>query len=409
MSAFELTAKPRLRPGLELTKLGLSQDEGILASRIDGKTTVQELGYLVTKSIDWIQQALSRLDRAGVVVWTDVVADGPRPELLDDERPDYGNFIFPPALMMEPGDLSETHRKRIIWFHFHLEHWNYYELLKVPRSADNQALKKAYRLRSKEWHSDQWRFASDLGSFSAMLDQIFDRIRTAHVTLSDTIRRSAYDAENLDPIDEDDIAKVLQQQNREERERRRERLAEEKRKKNNPMRIRIQRAKGLLDDSKSAREAGDILKARSLAQMAEAYDPRPEHKELVEQLDKEAADIRVQPLLRSARRAEVNTRWEEAIELCERAVSIAPEHGPARIRLAYNLVKSARPGEAAVPHGQKGVQFLPEDPEAHFVLGLCYDKSGKGRAAIRSLEKAVELKDNYKEAKKRLRELKWGF
>ena len=73
------------------------------------------------------------------------------------------------------------------------------------------------------------------------------------------------------------------------------------------------------------------------------------------------------------------------------------------------MLRGGRDAQVAVLHAQKGVQALPKDPEAHFVLGLCYDRGGKDKAAARALAKAVELKPNYKEAKKRLRELKWGF
>ena len=93
----------------------------------------------------------------------------------------------------------------------------------------------------------------------------------------------------------------------------------------------------------------------------------------------------------------------------EEAVRIAPEHGPARLRLAFNLAMGRRDPDEASSHAQKAAQLLPSEPEAHFVLGLCYEKAGLEKAAIRAFAKAVELKPNYSDAKKRLRSLKWGF
>ena len=52
---------------------------------------------------------------------------------------------------------------------------------------------------------------------------------------------------------------------------------------------------------------------------------------------------------------------------------------------------------------------LPDDPEAHFVLGMCYEKGGMDKAAVREYSRAIELKPNHSEAKKRLKKMKWGF
>ena len=405
----EPNAKPRLRPGVDLTRIGLSVEEGFLASRIDGETTVQDLSHLVKDFVTDVRKTLDRLTRAGIVVWGEVTGDVTRPSAPGGEKAEYGSFIFSPALMSETGDLKEDDRKRIIWFHEHLSRWTHYELLQVDRRADKQELKRAYFDRSKEWHPDRFRFASNLGSFKPMLDQIFERIRSAHDVLSDPGQRRDYDESTVLMMGDDDIALMLQQQHREERERRRQVESIERRKKNNPMRKRIQRARDLMQDATKERAEGDLLKALGLAQMAEAYDSRTEHQELVEELKQEAAETRIAPLMRRGSHYENLTHWPDAVDLFEDAVRIAPEHGEARVRLAYNLVRAGRDAHDASIHAQKGVQLLPDDPEAHFVLGLCYDSAGKAKAAIRSFVKAVELKPNYKEAKKRLRELKWGF
>ncbi len=410
MTSADLTAKPRLRPGVDLTRLGLSVEEGILASLIDGVTTVRDLCHLVTCPLDETQARLERLTRVGVVMWSDPTQDLGKPEAEPTgAKPDYGNFVFPPSLMGEPGELKPEDRKRIIWFHVHLDRWTHYELLQASRKADKQELKRAYFARSKEWHPDRFKFANELGSFRMMLEQIFERVRTAHSVLSDPKQRKAYDEENVLMMADEDIAVMLNEQRREERERRRAVEREERRRRNNPMKQRIRRAKGLMEDAVREREQGDILKALGLAQMAEAYDAREEHQQVVAELKKEAAEARIAPLLRRGAHYESLTNWPEAVDLFQEAVRIAPDNGPARVRLAFNLVMARRDLHDATSHAQKGIQLVPDDPEAHFVLGLCYDSAGKAKSATRSLEKAVELKPNYKEAKKRLRELRWGF
>ncbi|MEM7675061.1 MAG: DnaJ domain-containing protein, partial [Myxococcota bacterium] len=312
-------------------------------------------------------------------------------------------------LMNEENDLPLPHRKKIAWFHEHLDRWNHYELLQVNRTAQKSVIRKAYYERSKEWHPDRFRFADNLGSFKPLLDQIFDRIRTAHIELSDDSKRKIYDAVHAPAVSESDIAEILNARRREEREKKREVEKNERRKKKNPMRKRIDRARSLIEDARREREAGDSLKALGLAQMAGAYDMRPEYQTLIDELKKEAADARIAPLLKRALHFESMTRWAEAVHLLEEAVRVAPAHGNARVRLAFNMARGGMSPQSAIPHAQKGVHLAPDEPEAHFVLGLCYHKAGETKASVHALKRAIDLKENFKEAKKLLRELTWGF
>lgn len=405
--SIEPTAVPRVRRDVDITKAGLTVDEGMVAASIDGRTDVKALSIIVRRSLEWTTRILERLTRVGVVIWNEDVHRDARPDILDFERPEYGDFVFPPSLMMEPGDLSSEDRKRIIWFHTHLEKWTHYELLRVNRSAEPKEIRRAYHQRSKEWHPDRFRFAPNQGSFEGLLRKIFERINAAYRLLSDAEQRKAYDADNVLMASEDDITEMLAQQRREEREKYREVEAKERRLRRNPMRARNERAKELVEEAMKLRQDGEILRALGVAQTAEAFDSRTEHKELVDKLKKDAAELRVAPVIRRGTHYESLTNWTEALEEFEKAVKIAPDYGPARIRLAFNMVMGKRDPHVASTHASKGVHLMPDEPEAHFVLGLCYDKLGKDKAAIRALEKALALKPNYKEAKKRLRELKW--
>lgn len=61
---------------------------------------------------------------------------------------------------------------------------NYYEVLGVPKNADNAAIKKAYRRKSKECHPDR-----KGGDSTAMV-----WVNKAYETLSDPEKRAYYDA-----------------------------------------------------------------------------------------------------------------------------------------------------------------------------------------------------------------------
>ena len=396
---------PRMRHGIDLTKAGLSVEEGFVASRIDGRTTVKEIALIVGKSKEDTQRILTRLSRAGVIVISDSVE-----EVHEEEEPsgEYGSYIFAPNLMMEEGDLDGDTRKKIIWVHEHLEKWTFYELLQANRKDDAKVLKKAYFERSKEWHPDRFR-KPNLGSFKKMIEDIFKKIQEAHATLSDPKQREKYDEENVLMLDEDAISELLAKQRKADREARREQLTVERRKRNNPIRQRIAKAKQFYDDAQRLRSDGQLIEALRAVQTALTYDPRDEYKVMEEELKIAAGQYKVGPYLRKGAHEESMTNWDQAADAFAEAVRLSPEHGEARLRLAFNLLMAGRDPHEANAHAHKAVALLPDDPEAHFVLGLCYEKGGMEKAAIREYKTAVDLKPNYEDAKKRLKKLKWGF
>ena len=410
VSKDELSMVPRLREGIDLTKTGLSVEEGFVASRIDGQSTIGDITAMVGKPREHTLQVLRRLVSAGVIRFgggTDP-AKAPTPAEVAGGA-EYGRFIFPPALMKADCDLSEEERKRIIYFAENLDTWTYYELLQLDWKSDARAVKRAYFARSKEWHPDRY-LRPNLGPFRAMLLRIFREIQNAYQVLSNPKARAKYDRENAPKsAGEEEIAERLAIQRRKERDARREVEALERRRKKNPIRKRMQKARGYFREAVVAREEGQLLEALRLAQTAQTFDNQPEYSALVEELKAEAGELRVAPYLKRGQAQESLTNWDEAIRYFKEAVDIAPRNGAARVRLAYNLLMGRRPPSQAEEHAHRGVQLRPDDPEAHFVLGMWYERKAMEKSAARSYSRAVELKSNYAEAKKRLRALKWGF
>ncbi len=394
---------PRMRQGIDLTQAGLSVEEGFIASRIDGHTSVKDIAIIIGKTREETQKILNRLSRAGLIVLT---ANG-----SDDEgepASEFGSFIFPPSLMMEEGDLDSDTRKRIIWVHDHLTKWTFYELLQAHRKDDAKDLKKAYFERSKEWHPDRFR-KPNLGSFKRMIEDIFKKIQEAYQTLSDPDAREKYDEANILMLDEEAIAEMQAKQRKQEREARRVVEAAQRRKKKNPIRQRISKAKQFYEDAQRLRDDGTLLEALRSVQTAVAYDPKDEYKALEEELRVSAGQFKIGPFLRRGAHEESMTNWDNAVIAFGEVVRLSPDNGEARVRLAFNLLMSGRDPHEANAHAQKAVSLLPNEPEAHFVLGLCYERGGMEKAAIREYKTAVDLKPNYEDAKKRLKKLKWGF
>ncbi len=393
-----------LVPGIDLARCDLSMEEGQVAALVDGHSALREIAMRLTWPESDVQAIVERLQDKGVV---------PRPGASSERarKPNpYGGFVFPPHLMQADSVLSSDDRKRIIHFHHHLDKLTHYELLQLNRRDDVKAIKRAYRERSLEWHPDRFP-RGDLGPFGPMIDAIFKRIKLAITTLSDPAARADYDEKNADfLVDEHDIAEMEAERRRRAREAFRDKEKLERRKKRNPVRKRLDKAKQYHDEALHLLEEGRLVDALRSAKLASAHDSKnEEYERLAANLAEQAAEQRIGPYLKKGTHLENLLRWDEAIECFEQAVKIAPDDGELRVRLAYNLVQGGRDPQDALPHAHKGVSLRPDDAEAHYVMGLCYEKAGMTKAAVRSHNKAVEIRPGYVEAKKRLSKLRWGF
>ncbi len=407
---------PSLRSDVDLTRVSLSVDDMFLVSRIDGRSSVADLAVLIGKKADETQKILERLVELGLVSLGRGSVPPPRrsrpppkPESTGGvfEIPD--NFIFPVGLMQDKNDLDVNTRKRIIWIHENLEKWTYYELLEVDRKADKEAVKKAYRERSKDWHPDGFR-AKKLGAFKKLVEAVFKRLTEAQRVLTDVKARLAYDQSVVFEPTEEEMKELLWRAGAEEREKRREEERLQKRIAKNPVLLKKQQAKEFYEAALALEAEGKLMEARRQAQMAVAYDPKPtEYVALVERISDLAVDHRIAPILKRAKYHESMTQWDEAMEYLSEAVRVAPDNGTARLRLAYNMLMARQDIDEVMRHAQKAVVLVPEDAEAHYVAGRCCEAKDMEKNAKKHYEEALRLRPNFQDAKKRLNKLKWGF
>ncbi|MBI2377379.1 MAG: DnaJ domain-containing protein [Deltaproteobacteria bacterium] len=405
----------------------LSTEEAFLATRLDGYTAIDDIAQMIGKSLDETRRLLRGLVLKGLV---DPGDGSPLPEPPKaapspgakssgdaakkgappkDGEEDYGRFIFSISLMGESVDLDEETKKKVIFTHEHLESWTHYQLLKIPRESDGKAIKKAYFARSKDWHPDRFR-KPNLGSFKPMIDKIYRRVRDSYEFLSDDAKRKEYDKTLPKEIDPNDIEKILREERLEERRKQRDEEKRAKRIQNNPVLMRMRQAEEFFEEAKKHRDDANFIEALRLAQMAAAYDERkPEYGRLVEELKLASGELRVGPFLKRAMHFEAMLEFEEAINLLEEAVKVAPTHGPARLRLAWCMINARRDKSEILPHAQRAASALPNEPEAQYVLGRLHEDLSNDKLARRCYERALELKPNYQDAKARLKKLKWGF
>lgn len=405
---------PKLREDVDLTQAGLSIHEGFVASRLDGNTRVSDLALILNLSEDELSVVLRRMESVGLVVMDGALlekAAAPKPKTggMEGGDPEYDDFVFPEALMQDPGSgLDEADRKKILWHAEHLEAWTHYDLLQVDRQADAKAIKRSYFLRSKEWHPDRFRMKNP-GIFEERLSLIYRRIQEAYAVLSDPKARDKYNQENVHLVREKEIAEGLALARRRDRDAKREAERDKKRRAANPMRQRIKKAQTFFSDAEAEYASGNLANAVRCVKMALTFDSRAEYQALLDRLEGELGAQRIVPLMRKGRQEEGLLEWDDAIATFQEAVKAAPDHAPAHQHLAYCLVFGKDDYQTAGFHAQRAARMLPDNAEAQFVLGLCYDKEGNAKAAARCYARTLELKPNHNEAKRRLREKKWGF
>ncbi len=191
---------PRPRPHVEVRKLGLGPREGFLLSRIDGKTSVADLGEITGLSAKDLGVALRALEQAGAV---DV---GPRKRRSSTAIP--GAAALPktppassptaqvprsPSGESDACDLPDAERARINEAAARIDKQDLYEVLGVERDAEGKAIRRAYHTAAGQFHPDRF-FGKKLGPFRRPLERIFVRLTLAYDTLSRPARRTEYDA-----------------------------------------------------------------------------------------------------------------------------------------------------------------------------------------------------------------------
>jgi hypothetical protein len=105
--------KPRLLPNADLRALPLSPQEGFVASRLDGMTSVQQLVQITGLSAPSVEEALARLVAHGALEANPFAASGrpevpPAPEVASNEEEAGPESDAAPA---EAQDQAGTHRK----------------------------------------------------------------------------------------------------------------------------------------------------------------------------------------------------------------------------------------------------------------------------------------------------------
>lgn len=175
-------------------------EEGFVLSRVDGRTSLEEICMLVPFEEAVTMVILRRLWELGAIDVPGV------PRVLKRNSSASHQVIKPsspsllpakpaPAPAPEKADdqgLPPAVRTRVDAYFTRLDQMSPYELLELDRSADSKAVKRAYFKLSKEFHPDRY-FGKELGDYGDKLSRVFQAVKSAFELLSDDNRRRAYE------------------------------------------------------------------------------------------------------------------------------------------------------------------------------------------------------------------------
>lgn len=193
-------------------------------SRIDGTSTVRDIGYATGMLEDQLERCLSTLERVGAIDYAErpfdptchlrnttatgssgfsTKVEGPKPTVSTPPPQSHVAITrhapassvpptYSPSELEEPCDLERDKKKSILDLYYQLETLDHYALLGLGTAADRKAVKTAYYERVKVFHPDRY-FGKNLGNFRNKLDDCFARLTEAYEILTDAERRAEYD------------------------------------------------------------------------------------------------------------------------------------------------------------------------------------------------------------------------
>ena len=193
----EKSAVPQLIEGASFADLNLAPEDWFILSRVDGKSTVNDLILVSPVNQEETLKSLLRLAQAGLIAL-------PEPKAAEQERskrkapleapPWWKGAISDHAFEADPKCTLEPELQSLIDLYYsHIKSLDFYTFLGVEKQARAGAIKRAYFKLSKSFHPDRY-FRKELGSLRGKIEGTFKHLNEIHRVLGNPKKRREYDA-----------------------------------------------------------------------------------------------------------------------------------------------------------------------------------------------------------------------
>ena len=305
---------------------------------------------------------------------------------------------------------------------------SFYEILLLPRTADQKAVKRAYYRLSKEYHPDKF-YRKTLGPYKVKLEVIFNKVTEAYRILQDVDSRADYD-DLVFGKDGKDAATLTEAsttvdfipdavRNRQANEEAKAKASERKGKKKTKTRavfmqkfqqqlvMRIAKAKRHMAAGESAMERGDFAEASSNFQMAMTLDPRNTRaKTLFKRSQSQNRNGKAEEYYRQAQEVLLAEDPKRAAELLQKAVDCKPTRGKYYHEFGKLVIEHTLQQRVGLELLRKAVELEPRNVNYNIELARAYEELGMPSNAIRAFERVLHLDRKNSEATKALKRLK---
>jgi hypothetical protein len=185
--------KPIATPRSWGSHLRLTPEEGFVLSRVDGKTSYEQICNMTGLGVDASLAILRKLRRERLILHPGESGKTPPPVLTGPTRRRTRSGVntripllqlhdddsqVDEALLKEGTGLDVETKARILRLHKRMRAMKPHELLGLSPDADGKTVKRAYFAASKELHPDRY-YGLDLGAYRERLSEIFAQVTHA--------------------------------------------------------------------------------------------------------------------------------------------------------------------------------------------------------------------------------------
>jgi Flp pilus assembly protein TadD len=309
-----------------------------------------------------------------------------------------------------------------------IENKTFYEILLLPRTADEKAIKRSYYRLSKEYHPDKF-YRKRLGPFKAKLEVVFNKVNEAYRVLSDAEARDDYDVlvfgrEGKDAASPTEATatvnfvvgaeklRAAEKSSKEKVGKARGRAAPKEAPKflqdfQQQLAMRIAKSKRHMARGQEALEAGQHQEAAAQFQAAMTLDPRNSRaKVLYKKISAQHRNSRAEEFYKQAQDALLAENTKRAAELMQKAVDCKPTKGKYYNEFGKLVTQHTLQQRVGLELLRKAVELESRNIEYTMDLAQAYEGLGMPSNAVRAYERVLHLDSRRSEAAKALKRLK---